>query len=76
MTTSQYAKQTPKQRYDAAMKEAGYIRVQGWVKPENQAAVKSLLETKCGLDASAGEHLFKKGEIISRNIKNTLASND
>ena len=71
MSTSQYAKQTPKQRYDAAMKEAGYIRVQGWVKPENQAAVKSLLETKCGLDASLGEHLFKKGEIISRNIKKT-----
>ena len=76
MTPSQQTKQTPKQRYDAAMKEAGYIRVQGWVKPENQGAVKALLETKCGLDASAGEHLFKKGEIISRNIKNTLASND
>ena len=61
-------KQTPKQRYDAAMKAAGYIRVQGWVKPENQAAVKALLETKCGLNASAGEHLFKKGEIVSKKI--------
>ncbi len=62
-------KQTPKQRYDAAMKESGYIRVQGWVKPDNQAAVKALLETKCGLNAATGEHLFKKGEIVSKKLK-------
>lgn len=53
---------TAKQRYDAAMKAAGYVRVQGWAKPENVPAIKAMLATKAGLDASAGEHLIKVGE--------------
>jgi hypothetical protein len=75
MSSAKDKKKTPKQRYDEAMKEAGYIRVQGWVKPENQAAVKSLLETKCGLDASIGEHLIKKGEKRALKVKLSVASN-
>jgi hypothetical protein len=66
MTTE---KQTPKQRYDAAMKAADYIRIQGWTTRENAPKIKKYLVTKCGLDASAGEHLFKKGEIIPKKIK-------
>lgn len=53
---------TSKQRYDAAMVSAGFVRVQGWVRPELKPQVIAMLETKAGLDASKGEHLIKKGE--------------
>lgn len=55
-------KLTAKQRYDAAMYESGFIRIQGWIKPEDKDAVQAFFETKAGLDHSAGEHLIKKGE--------------
>lgn len=61
-----------KQRYDKAMIDAGYVRVQGWVKPEDKPKVELLLKTKAGLDASKGEHLVKKGE--KKALKN-VASN-
>lgn len=53
---------TAKQRYDMAMNMSGYIRIQGWIKPENKAAVQAFFETKAGLDYETGEHLIKKGE--------------
>ncbi len=62
-------KKTAKQRYDAAMIEAGYVRVQGWVLKENKPKVQALLATKEGLDYSAGEHLIKKGEKRAEKIK-------
>lgn len=67
---------TNKQRYDAAMKAAGYVRVQGWVKPEIKPQVMALLETKAGLDASKGEHLIKKGEKRAKKYKINVASNE
>ena len=57
-----------KQKYDNAMVEAGFVRVSGWATPENKEKISAMLETKCGLDSSTGEHLIKKGE--KRALKN------
>ncbi len=56
------AKLTAKQRYDEAMRKGGFIRIQGWIQPENRESVQAFLETKAGLNYGAGEHLIKKGE--------------
>lgn len=53
---------TAKQRYDIAMYEDGFIRVQGWIRPEDETMVKGFFHTKAGLDYESGEHLIKKGE--------------
>lgn len=60
---------TAKQRYDAAMYADGFIRIQGWIKPENKAAVQEFFETKAGLDYEAGDHLIKKGEKRAKKEK-------
>lgn len=39
---------TAKQLYDIAMMNAGFVRIQGWVRPENKDKVQLLLETKGG----------------------------
>lgn len=58
-----------KQRYDAAMKAAGFIRVQGWIAPENRDAVKALMVTKAGHNGDAGEHLVKIGNKLAKKNK-------
>lgn len=60
---------TAKQRYDAAMKAAGYVRVQGWASTENVPKIKAMMATKAGLDASTGEHLIKIGEKRAKKQK-------